>query len=86
VPFGTRDRRRYTGGIFEDTTGVTAHMHTVSVGGFGTDPASGKDYWIVRNSWGTYFGETGWFRIVRGTNNLGIESRCVWAVPAVESL
>ena len=26
-------------------------------------------------------GEKGWFRIVRGTNNLAIESDCDWAVP-----
>ena len=35
---------------------------------------------IGRNSWGTYWGEHGWFRIVRGTNNLGIEANCDWAV------
>jgi cathepsin X len=78
----TPELEAYSGGIFEDETGVTAHMHTVSVSGYGTD-SEGKDYWLVRNSWGTYWGETGWFRIVKGTNNLGIESRCVWAVPAV---
>ncbi len=26
------------------------------------------------------WGEQGWFRIVRGTNNLGIEAHCDWAV------
>ena len=30
---------------------------------------------------GTYWGEEGWFRIVRGTDNLGIEDACDWAVP-----
>jgi hypothetical protein len=29
---------------------------------------------------GTYWGENGWFRIVRGKNNLGIEANCDWAV------
>ena len=37
---------------------------------------------IGRNSWGTYWGEGGWFRIVRGTDNLGVEDACDWAVPA----
>lgn len=31
---------------------------------------------------GTYWGEGGWFRLVRGVDNLGVESNCDWAVPA----
>lgn len=30
---------------------------------------------------GSYWGESGWFRIVRGSNSMGIEEDCVWAVP-----
>ena len=43
----------------------------------------GQKYWIMRNSWGSYWGEQGWARVVRGENNLGIETRCTWAVPKV---
>ena len=43
------------------------------------------DYWIGRNSEGTYWGERGWFRILRGTNNLAIESDCDWAVPQLQA-
>ena len=33
-------------------------------------------------SWGTYWGEHGWFRVVRGqAGDLGIELNCDWAVP-----
>ena len=71
----------YKGGIFEDKTGTTSLNHAISVVGWGEE--DGKKYWIARNSWGTYWGEKGWFRIVRGTNNLGIESECTWAVPKV---
>jgi C1A family cysteine protease len=35
----------------------------------------------VRNSWGTHWGEQGFFRVVRGVNNIGIESDCAWATP-----
>lgn len=77
----TEDFENYDGGIFADTTGVTDHEHSISVIGYDTD-ADGTDYWIARNSWGTYWGEDGFFRIVKGTNNLGIESNCQWGTPA----
>lgn len=69
----------YTGGIFNDTTGNLDIDHDISVVGWGTE--NGTDYWVIRNSWGTYWGEKGFFRLVRGTNNLAIESDCSWAVP-----
>jgi cathepsin X len=71
----------YTGGIFVDTTGKKDMDHEISIVGWGVDSTSGTKYWIGRNSWGTYWGENGWFRLVRGTNNLGIESDCDFAVP-----
>jgi len=70
----------YQGGVFVDTTGAKSLDHEISVVGWGID--QGTKYWIGRNSWGNYWGETGWFRIVRGVDNLGIESNCVWAVPS----
>jgi cathepsin X len=69
----------YTGGIFEDTTGDRDVTHIISVVGFGVE--NGVKYWIARNSWGTSWGESGFFRIVRGVNNINIEHECSWAVP-----
>lgn len=37
--------------------------HGVQLVGYGTD--SGKDYWLVRNSWGAGWGEHGYMRIIR---------------------
>ena len=73
----------YSGGIFEDTTSCTSLDHSISIAGYGTDPATGKDYWIGRNSWGTYWGEQGWFRLARGVNALGIEITAEWSTPKV---
>ena len=69
----------YTSGIFEDLTGDLEVTHVVSVVGFGEE--DGVKYWLVRNSWGTYWGEGGFFRVVRGKNNIAIESNCSWATP-----
>jgi cathepsin X len=69
----------YTTGIFWDKTGDTDIVHDISVVGFGVE--NGVKYWTVRNSWGSHWGESGFFRVVRGINNIGIESECAWATP-----
>ncbi|CAM9659662.1 unnamed protein product [Choristocarpus tenellus] len=53
-------------------------MHQIFVVFF---PNDGTRFWVVRNSWGEYWGEGGWFRIKSGENQLLIESACAWAVP-----
>jgi len=75
----TPDFENYSGGIFKDTTGCITQDHSISIAGYGTE--DGEDYWIGRNSWGTYWGEKGWFRLARGDNNLGIEGHCQWGTP-----
>ena len=78
----TPEFEAYAGGVFEDTTGCTQEDHIISIAGYGTTE-DGTKYWIGRNSWGTYWGESGWFKIIRGVDNLGVEDNCDWAVPIV---
>jgi len=68
----------YTGGIITQTSPASIN-HIISLVGYGTE--NGVDYWIGRNSWGQYWGEGGWFRVIRGKNALGIESMVSWATP-----
>merc|ERR1719329_1680155 len=69
----------YTSGIFEDKTGDVNIVHDISIVGYGVE--NGTKYWTVRNSWGTHFGESGFVRVIRGTNNIAIESDCAWSTP-----
>ncbi len=71
----------YTGGIFTNDTASKETTHMVSLVGWGVDPTTLTKYWIARNSWGSYWGEMGYFRIEMGKNVLGIESQIVWATP-----
>ena len=46
--------------------------HAVKIVGWGTE--SGTDYWLVANSWNTSWGEDGFFKIKRGSDECGMES------------
>lgn len=66
----------YTSGIVKEAGEMVDHV--VSITGWGTDPQEGE-YWMVRNSWGEFWGEMGYIRVQKGKNALQLESQCSWA-------
>lgn len=74
----------YSSGVIKDPTPYNTTTHVIVVTGWGADDNDGTKYWIGRNSYGTAWGETGWFKLERGTNALDIEKHtCAWAVPKI---
>ena len=71
--------KNYTGGIYQDKTGDLNPVHDISIVGYGVE--NGVKYWLGRNSWGEGWGENGFFRVIRGINNIAIESNCAFAIP-----
>merc|ERR1712070_288201 len=65
----------YTGGVANPSSFLcnpSALDHGVAIVGFGT--ADGQDYWTIRNSWGSSWGEAGYIRMVRGTGACGLNT------------
>jgi C1A family cysteine protease len=62
IEAGGRAFQLYDSGIFDGSCGTQLDHGVVAVG-YGTE--NGKDYWIVRNSWGKSWGESGYLRMAR---------------------
>jgi len=60
--------QHYASGVFSGTCG-TSLDHGVLVVGYGTD--GGNDYWKVKNSWGTTWGDKGYIRMKKSCSATG---------------
>uniref|UniRef100_A0A3B4ALI6 Cathepsin S n=1 Tax=Periophthalmus magnuspinnatus TaxID=409849 RepID=A0A3B4ALI6_9GOBI len=58
----------YKNGVYKDKSCTHSVNHGALVVGYGTE--AGQDYWLVKNSWGTAYGEDGYVKIARNKKNL----------------
>jgi cathepsin X len=80
----------YSGGIFSQPRLFSIPNHVLAVVGWGVsdddDGTAGTEFWIVRNSWGSAWGESGFARVKMYGDNLGLERGCTFGVPDFSAL
>jgi len=72
----------YKGGIYEHVSGARQGGHAVKLVGYGVE--NGVNYWIIANSWGPAWGESGFFRIKHG--QVGIDNDVFGCDPLLDGL
>merc|ERR1712198_681486 len=68
--YGNGTFKSYGGGIFEGCPAGSSTDHSITVVGYGTE--GGVPFWLIKNSWGTNWGENGFIRMKRGVGMCGI--------------
>lgn len=66
-------------GIYQRTTDDYEGGHAVKIVGWGVE--NDVKYWLIANSWNERWGENGYFRILRGVDEVGIESNIDAGLP-----
>ncbi|KAF3660119.1 cytochrome b6-f complex iron-sulfur subunit, chloroplastic [Capsicum annuum] len=79
------DFAHYKSGVYKHVTGNYIGGHAAKLIGWGTSE-EGEDYWLLVNSWNTDWGDDGYFKMRRGTNECDIESQVVSGLPSARNL
>ena len=61
----------YRSGVYQHVTGSALGGHAIKMIGWGVE--NGTKYWLCVNSWNNEWGDGGFFKILRGNNECGIE-------------
>uniref|UniRef100_UPI00398E45CA procathepsin L-like n=1 Tax=Pristiophorus japonicus TaxID=55135 RepID=UPI00398E45CA len=79
IDAGQHSFQYYKTGVYYDPACSKTVNHAVLVVGYGTE--SGKQYWIVKNSWGTGWGDQGYIKMAKNRrNHCGIASYGVYPI------
>jgi cathepsin B len=79
------DFAHYKSGVYKHITGGMMGGHAVKLIGWGTSDA-GEDYWLLANQWNRGWGDDGYFKIIRGRNECGIEEDVVAGMPSTKNM
>merc|ERR1711892_447481 len=74
----------YKSGVYKHTSGSLLGGHATKIIGWGSE--DNMDYWLVNNSWNSDWGDHGTFKILRGSNECGIEGGVVGVHVKAEQL
>ena len=69
----------YESGVYQHVTGEYLGGHAIKIIGWGVE--NGIKYWLCVNSWNEEWGDKGLFKILRGTNDCGIENNAYAGEP-----
>jgi cathepsin B len=69
----------YKSGVYKHETGGLLGGHAIKILGWGVE--NGTPYWLCANSWNESWGDQGFFKILRGQDECGIESEIVAGIP-----
>jgi len=69
----------YKSGVYQHVTGAALGGHAVKFMGWGV--LNGVKYWNVANSWNPTWGDQGYFKILRGVDECGIEDEVNAGIP-----
>ena len=69
----------YKSGVYQHITGSNLGGHAIKILGWGVE--NEVKYWLCANSWNNEWGDNGFFKILRGNNECGIEEVVFGGIP-----